>query len=107
MALGKAIITITIGSEGIALHHDQSALYADDTAAFANAVVSLLDDPTLRARLGAAARGTAEPRNRGTAEQHYGWDAHGDDLLRHYQRLLTDLPAPGDCPAEGTATART
>ena len=55
----------------------------------------------------ASARRHAEPRNRGTAEQHYGWDAHGDDLLRHYQRLLTDLPAPGDCPAEGTATART
>lgn len=98
MALGKAIVTTTIDSEGIALHHDQSALYADDTAAFANAVVSLLDDPTLRARLGAAARATAE--------QHYGWDALGDDLLRHYQRLLTDLPAPGDCLAEGTATAR-
>ena len=67
MALGKAIVTTTIDSEGIALQHDQSALYADDTAAFANAVVSLLDDPTLRARLGAAARGTAEPRNSITA----------------------------------------
>ncbi|MFC3549813.1 glycosyltransferase family 4 protein [Lysobacter cavernae] len=80
MALGKAIVTTTVGSEGIALRHDHSALYADDAESFAAAVLALLDSPERAARLGAAARTCAKA--------HYGWDAIGRDLLGHYDRLL-------------------
>ncbi|HZW18375.1 MAG TPA: glycosyltransferase family 4 protein [Luteimonas sp.] len=82
MALGKAIVTTTIGSEGIVLKPGDSALYADDAGEFARAAVSLLDSPALRARLGAAARLCAE--------KHYGWDAIGRDLLAFYEPLLPE-----------------
>ena len=80
MALGKAIVTTSIGSEGIALRHGESALYADDAASFAAATLDLLDSPVTVQRMGAAARRCAE--------QHYGWDAVGQQLLECYQQQL-------------------
>jgi polysaccharide biosynthesis protein PslH len=80
MALGKAIVTTHIGSEGIALEHDVSAVYADEADAFAAATLALLDDPQRAQRLGAQAR-TA-------AVAHYGWDAIGRDMLARYDALL-------------------
>ena len=81
MALGKAIVTTRVGSEGIALEEGVSARYADDADAFANAVVDLMGRPGEVARLGREARAQAE--------RHYGWDAIGRDLLAVYARLLT------------------
>ena len=81
MALGKAIVTTTIGSEGIALRHDESALYADDADGFAEATLALLASPERAARMGAAARDLAQAR--------YGWDAIGASLLECYERLLS------------------
>lgn len=80
MALGKAIVTTTIGSEGIALQDGVDALYGDDADAFAAAVCRLLDAPGDAARLGAAARRLAEAR--------YGWDAIGRDMLPLYDDLV-------------------
>jgi glycosyltransferase involved in cell wall biosynthesis len=80
MALGKAIVTTTIGSEGIELEHGENALFADDAEGFARATVALMDSPERVARMGAAARRLAEAR--------YGWDAIGAQLLRRYDRLL-------------------
>ncbi|MGQ4659068.1 glycosyltransferase [Lysobacter sp. F6437] len=85
MALGKAIVTTTIGSEGIALRDGESAVFADGPQAFADAVLALLDAPARAARLGRAARMLAE--------QDYGWSAIGQRLLDCYDRLL---PAPDD-----------
>ena len=80
MALGKAIVTTTIGSEGIALRHGRSALYADDAEAFAESVLSLLQSPERTTALGIQARRLAE--------DEYGWDAIGTRLLRAYEPLL-------------------
>ncbi len=80
MALGKAIVTTHIGSEGIALEHEHSAVYADDAESFAAATLALLDDPERAQALGTHARAAAEAR--------YGWDAIGRDLLGHYDGLL-------------------
>jgi glycosyltransferase involved in cell wall biosynthesis len=93
MALGKAIVTTTIGSEGIALRHDESALFADDAESFAAASLALMADPERASRLGAAARHLAEAR--------YGWDAIGAQLLDCYDRLLASSNArqSGDHPA--------
>lgn len=86
MALGKAIVTTHIGSEGIALEHEHSAVYADDAEAFARATLALIDDPARARRLGANARVAAEAR--------YGWDAIGRDMLGHYERVLGDVRKP-------------
>ena len=86
MAFGKAIVTTSIGSEGIALQHGDSALYADDARSFADATLQLLGAPTEAQRMGAAARDCAE--------KHYGWEAVGDQLLACYQQALDPRPLP-------------
>jgi glycosyltransferase involved in cell wall biosynthesis len=94
MALGKAIVTTSVGSEGIALQHSESALFADDAESFAQAVLALLDSRERAARLGAAARRLAEAE--------YGWDAIGTRLLHCYDELLSSsvaLAAPAPMPA--------
>ncbi len=79
MALGKAIVTTRIGSEGIALEEGVSARYADDADGFASAVLALMEAPDEVERLGREARAQAE--------RHYGWDAIGRDLLEVYARF--------------------
>lgn len=78
MAMRKAIVSTRIGCEGIDLVHDRSALFADDPAGFARAVVGLFDDRALRERLGACARETVE--------KEYNWSAQGEKLSRVYAR---------------------
>ena len=56
MAAGRAIVTTTIGIEGIEARAGEHLLVADDAASFANAVVRVLKDDTLRMRLGQQAR---------------------------------------------------
>lgn len=81
MALGKAIVTTHVGSEGILLRHDESALYADSAEGFAAATLDLLAHPERAGRLGKAARACAEA--------HYGWDAIGRGLLDSCNTLLS------------------
>ena len=52
LAMEKAVVTTSVGAEGIALEHDRSALLTDDPARFAQYVVQLLRDPERRRRLG-------------------------------------------------------
>lgn len=80
MAFGKAIVTTSIGSEGIALDDGIHAAFADDASSFAERILALLDDREQRAMLGREARRLAEAR--------YGWNAIGDAMLPHYDRLL-------------------
>jgi glycosyltransferase involved in cell wall biosynthesis len=56
MAAGKAIITTSIGAEGLQLISGVQALVADRRDEFERGVVSLLSSPSQRASLGAAAR---------------------------------------------------
>jgi polysaccharide biosynthesis protein PslH len=56
MAAGKAIITTSIGAEGLRLTPGVQALVADHRDEFEHGVVSLLRSPCQRASLGAAAR---------------------------------------------------
>lgn len=80
MALGKAIVTTRIGSEGIDLEDGVHARFADTPDGFAAAVLELLDDPAAVDRLGHAARRRAEER--------YGWEAIGAGLRGFYDGVL-------------------
>jgi glycosyltransferase involved in cell wall biosynthesis len=60
LAGGKAVVATRLALDGIDVVDGEQALIADDDAAFADAVVALLRDPELRARMGAAARRWAE-----------------------------------------------
>jgi sugar transferase (PEP-CTERM/EpsH1 system associated) len=56
MAMGKAIVSTTIGAEGLPVDDGLHLSIADDAPGFARAVVHLLQNQTERARLGDAAR---------------------------------------------------
>jgi glycosyltransferase involved in cell wall biosynthesis len=94
MAAGKAIVSTTIGAEGLPVTHQENILLADDPGEFAGQVVSLLRDRQRRRTLGAASRRLVEER--------YSWKA----AARHCEAILTTLV--GGCetrPAEvGVAT---
>lgn len=72
MSMKKAIVTTSVGCEGIDLRQEESALFADQPEAFANAVLRLFGDAPLRSRL-------AE-RAQAIAREHYGWDTIGTQL---------------------------
>jgi glycosyltransferase involved in cell wall biosynthesis len=56
MAMGKAIVSTTIGAEGLPVDPGLHLAIADDAPSFARAVIHLLQNQTERARLGDAAR---------------------------------------------------
>jgi len=60
MACGCAVVTTTVGAEGLRVQDGRELLVADTAADFAAAVTRLLGDRDLRHRLGAAARAFTE-----------------------------------------------
>jgi glycosyltransferase involved in cell wall biosynthesis len=64
MAAGKAVVSTTIGAEGLALTPGRDVVIADTAAEFAVAVRALLADHAQAARLGLAARALVEAQYR-------------------------------------------
>jgi glycosyltransferase involved in cell wall biosynthesis len=56
MALGKAVVTTSIGTEGISTTHGSDILVADDAASFARCVSDLTSDRSACLRMGEKAR---------------------------------------------------
>ena len=69
MATGKAVVSTTVGAEGLDVHHGQDIMLADDARSFAQAVILLLRDKDLRQRYEIAAAKTAAG---------YDWPAIGE-----------------------------
>jgi polysaccharide biosynthesis protein PslH len=69
MAMGKAIVSTSVGAEGLDVHHGRDIALADDPKIFAEAVVTFLTDRELRSRYEHAAA---------TLAAQYGWPAIGD-----------------------------
>ena len=59
-AMAKAVVSTTIGAEGLGVTPGRDIVLADDPDAFAHAVVSLLRDEQARQRLGRAGRALVE-----------------------------------------------
>ena len=59
MATAKAVVSTTVGAEGLDVHHGRDIMLADDARSFAQAVIMLLRDPELRRRYEKAAAETA------------------------------------------------
>jgi glycosyltransferase involved in cell wall biosynthesis len=62
LAMGKAVVSTTIGAEGLPLVSGEHFVQADDPATFASAVVALLKDPDRRRALGTGGRRLVEER---------------------------------------------
>jgi glycosyltransferase involved in cell wall biosynthesis len=69
MATAKAVVSTTVGAEGLDVHHGRDIILADDARSFAQAVIMLLRDPELRHRYQKAAAETAA---------RYDWPAIGE-----------------------------
>jgi polysaccharide biosynthesis protein PslH len=92
-AMGKAIVSTTIGCEGLDAVDGENIMIRDEPEDFAAAVRRVLDDEDLRNRLGAAGRRTVEST--------YSWDVISRALTEHYLALIG--PATAIPPAEGSA----
>jgi sugar transferase (PEP-CTERM/EpsH1 system associated) len=79
MAMGKAVLSTTIGAEGLPVHPGQDILIADDPEKFADTAIRLLGDPVRREELGRTAR---ELVNR-----TYSWDA----VVQPFETVLNML----------------
>lgn len=87
MAMGKAVVSTSIGAEGLPVRPGRDVLIADNSEEFAGAVVGLLRDRVRRSELGRAARQLV-------AQQH-GWDS----VARHFESALETLVRPDRMPA--------
>lgn len=85
-AMGKAVVSTSVGCEGLAAEHGGNILIADDPRAFADAVRGVLQNPDLRARLGRAARTTVETK--------YSWDIIGESMTDEYLSVARSAASP-------------
>ena len=81
MASGKAIVSTSIGCEGLEITPGRHLLVADTPADFARTTVDLLADASRRAELGVAARERVSER--------YAWPVVGDQLMTAYAEAIT------------------
>ncbi|MBL0889219.1 MAG: glycosyltransferase [Gemmatimonadaceae bacterium] len=79
-SMQRAIVSTSIGCEGLDGHDGQDILIRDTPEAFADAVVDVLTRPDRRQQLAAAGRRLAQSR--------YDWDVITADMNRHYLALL-------------------
>ena len=78
MATAKAVVSTSVGAEGLDVHHGRDLMLADDPRSFAQAVIMLLRDRELRRRYEKAAAETAA---------RYGWAAIGERFSGILQRV--------------------
>jgi glycosyltransferase involved in cell wall biosynthesis len=62
MAMGRPVISTSLGIEGLDVTDGEHFLRADSAEAFSRGILAFLGDATLRARIAAAARGLMEQR---------------------------------------------
>tara|TARA_R110001599_G_scaffold353527_1_gene593623 strand:+ start:67908 stop:69131 length:1224 start_codon:yes stop_codon:yes gene_type:complete len=73
LSMGKALVSTTIGAEGLPLESGEHILRADSAADFRDCVVTLLRDEALREQMGKAARDYVC--------EHYRWEKVADRFL--------------------------
>ena len=79
LAMGKPIVSTTLGCEGLAVRDREHLLIADDPAAFAARIFDVFENPRWSAQLGSAGRQLVEDR--------YSWDLAGERLESLYRQL--------------------
>jgi glycosyltransferase involved in cell wall biosynthesis len=84
-ASGKAIVTTSVGVEGLDFRADEDLLVADSAPAFAEAVVALAGDPARRRELGWRAREIA---------LRYDWEAIGTGFRRIAEEAARGVQCP-------------
>jgi sugar transferase (PEP-CTERM/EpsH1 system associated) len=81
LAMGKPVVSTSLGAEGLKLTNGRELLLADDTASFTDAVARLLDDDGLALELAASGRRLVE--------REYDWSASVRRLEALYATALS------------------
>ena len=79
MAAGKAVVSTSIGAEGLDVHDGRDVVLADTGAEFADAVIMVMSDVELRRRYEGAAAEVAS---------HYDWPVVGEKFNQALQQAL-------------------
>jgi glycosyltransferase involved in cell wall biosynthesis len=83
MAAGKAVVSTSVGAEGLDVHHGSDIVLADDPTTFAENVVNLLRDEPLRRRYEQSAAALAA---------QYDWAAISEKFLSVLGSLAGGIP---------------
>jgi len=92
MACGKALVTTSVGCQGLNLSDGNEALIRDDWDGFAEAVARALTDESLARNLGGEARRMAEDR--------FDWRRIADSAYASYARVAALASAPHSTGSE-------
>jgi glycosyltransferase involved in cell wall biosynthesis len=95
-AMGKPVVSTSLGAEGLGLRHDDSVLLADDPKSFATCVVDLLSDSRLATRI--AVHGTTH------VQRHFDWH-HIGETLNHVLQTQIGLTPRHQADESTTAVA--
>jgi glycosyltransferase involved in cell wall biosynthesis len=82
MAMGKAIVSTTVGAEGFPMTSNREIILADEPEQFAGAALELLENPEHRVQLGAGGRNFAQ--------NHYGWETLVPRLEQIYHQAAAN-----------------
>jgi sugar transferase (PEP-CTERM/EpsH1 system associated) len=95
MAMGKAVVSTTVGAEGLPVNDGEHLLVSDEPHLFARAVVRLFRDVERRRAIETAARKLVVER--------YDWSAVAGELEQALVRFTSIQPSPAAAPAAATS----
>ena len=82
LAMGKAVVSTTVGAEGLTLESGRHFLAADTPHDFATAVIRLLRDPARRQALG--------DEGRALVEANYSWAMVARQFEEHCEKVIAE-----------------
>jgi glycosyltransferase involved in cell wall biosynthesis len=84
MGMERAVVSTTIGAEGLDVADGRHILLADDAATFASAVISLLQSPERATEIGQASASHVRA--------HFGWAAVADQFAESCLAAAASVP---------------
>ena len=90
MAMGKAVVSTTIGCQGIDVEDRKNIIIADDPNQFARAVLEVLENHVFQKKLGKNARLLVETK--------YNWDLIVKNIENKYLELLSNQQSKPHAP---------
>lgn len=79
LSLGNAVVTTSIGAEGIKVINNENIIIADDPQEFADKTVYLLENPEIARKMGEKARRVVE--------KYYDWEIIGHKIRKEYHEV--------------------
>jgi polysaccharide biosynthesis protein PslH len=80
LAMGKAVVSTSLGCEGLNVMSGEHLIVADQPELFAQSIVDLLQNAEQRTNLGKAGRALVETE--------YSWARCGDDVIRALEKIV-------------------